>query len=321
MKAVRFHAFGDADVLRYEDVEQPDPGAGEVRDPGRRDVVQPGRRRHPRRLPAGPVPCDAAAHPRHRRRRHRRRARRRRRTASQVGDDGRRVPADDAPTARPPSTSSRRPRSWRRRPTSIPLADAAALPMVGLTAWQALFDDAELTAGQRVLINGAGGAVGGYAVQLAKRGRRPRDRHRQPAQQRARQDGGRRRGHRPHHHRRGRGGEPSRSTSCSTSRRSPPRSSSRWSPWSARAASSSTRCRRSPHPTDEERGVRAIGVFVRSDADQLSRARRAGRPRRTTRRRRRARAAGRVAGDPCQGGQWHAPRQSHRPTRRRPQPS
>ena len=40
--------------------------------------------------------------------------------------------------------------------------------MVGLTAWQALFDDAGLTAGQRVLINGAGGAVGGYAVQLAK---------------------------------------------------------------------------------------------------------------------------------------------------------
>ncbi len=40
--------------------------------------------------------------------------------------------------------------------------------MVGLTAWQALFDDAELKAGQRVLINGAGGAVGGYAVQLAQ---------------------------------------------------------------------------------------------------------------------------------------------------------
>src|SRR3954465_7049353 len=31
MKAVRFHAFGDADVLRYEDVEQPEPGAGRVR--------------------------------------------------------------------------------------------------------------------------------------------------------------------------------------------------------------------------------------------------------------------------------------------------
>ena len=53
-------------------------------------------------------------------------------------------------------------------PASVPLADAAALPMVGLTAHQALFDDAGLAAGQRVLINGAGGAVGGYAVQLAK---------------------------------------------------------------------------------------------------------------------------------------------------------
>ncbi|MFI6076436.1 NADP-dependent oxidoreductase [Actinoplanes sp. NPDC051343] len=53
-------------------------------------------------------------------------------------------------------------------PTSVPLVDAAALPTVGLTAWQALFDHAKLAAGQRVLINGAGGAVGGYAVQLAK---------------------------------------------------------------------------------------------------------------------------------------------------------
>ena len=55
-----------------------------------------------------------------------------------------------------------------RAPSGVELPDAAALPMVGLTAWQALVDDAKLTAGQRVLINGAGGAVGGYAVQLAK---------------------------------------------------------------------------------------------------------------------------------------------------------
>jgi NADPH:quinone reductase-like Zn-dependent oxidoreductase len=38
-----------------------------------------------------------------------------------------------------------------------------------LTAWQALFEHANLRAGQRLLVNGAGGAVGGYAVQLAKR--------------------------------------------------------------------------------------------------------------------------------------------------------
>ena len=54
-------------------------------------------------------------------------------------------------------------------PTSIPLADAGALPSVALTAWQALFDDAHLSAGQRLLVVGAGGAVGGYAIQFAKR--------------------------------------------------------------------------------------------------------------------------------------------------------
>ena len=47
-------------------------------------------------------------------------------------------------------------------------ATLAALPLVGLTAWQALFEHANLQAEQRILINGASGAVGGYAVQLAK---------------------------------------------------------------------------------------------------------------------------------------------------------
>lgn len=53
-------------------------------------------------------------------------------------------------------------------PSSVALADAAALPVVGLTAWQSLFEIAGLTAGQTILINGASGAVGGFAVQLAK---------------------------------------------------------------------------------------------------------------------------------------------------------
>lgn len=56
-------------------------------------------------------------------------------------------------------------------PTTVALADAAALPAIGLTAWQALFEVAKLTAGQTVFVNGAGGAVGGYAVQLAKAAR------------------------------------------------------------------------------------------------------------------------------------------------------
>ena len=47
-------------------------------------------------------------------------------------------------------------------------ADAAALPSAGLTAWQSLFEYAGLKAGQSILVNGAGGAVGGYAVQFAR---------------------------------------------------------------------------------------------------------------------------------------------------------
>ncbi|GAA2052477.1 NADP-dependent oxidoreductase [Catenulispora yoronensis] len=53
-------------------------------------------------------------------------------------------------------------------PKSIPLAHAAALPVAGHTAWQAVFEHAELRAGERVLVNGAGGGVGGFVTQLAK---------------------------------------------------------------------------------------------------------------------------------------------------------
>lgn len=52
-------------------------------------------------------------------------------------------------------------------PRGVDPVDAAALPGVGLTAWQALFEHGGLTAGQRVLVNGGGGAVGAYAVQYA----------------------------------------------------------------------------------------------------------------------------------------------------------
>nr|WP_042180643.1 NADP-dependent oxidoreductase [Kibdelosporangium sp. MJ126-NF4]CEL14495.1 Zinc-containing alcohol dehydrogenase superfamily [Kibdelosporangium sp. MJ126-NF4]CTQ88860.1 Zinc-containing alcohol dehydrogenase superfamily [Kibdelosporangium sp. MJ126-NF4] len=50
-------------------------------------------------------------------------------------------------------------------PTSIPLAHAAAIPLAGLTAWQTV---SRIERGQKVLINGAGGGIGGFAVQLAK---------------------------------------------------------------------------------------------------------------------------------------------------------
>ncbi|MEV1170202.1 zinc-binding dehydrogenase [Nonomuraea sp. NPDC049784] len=55
-----------------------------------------------------------------------------------------------------------------RAPESVPLAHAAAIPVAGLTAWQAVHEHARVTRGQRVLINGAGGGVGMFAVQFAK---------------------------------------------------------------------------------------------------------------------------------------------------------
>jgi NADPH:quinone reductase-like Zn-dependent oxidoreductase len=54
------------------------------------------------------------------------------------------------------------------KPRTLRHVEASAIPLAGLSAWQALFDQGELTAGQRVLIHSVGG-VGGFAVQLAHR--------------------------------------------------------------------------------------------------------------------------------------------------------
>ncbi|MFE5666090.1 NADP-dependent oxidoreductase [Streptomyces niveus] len=53
-------------------------------------------------------------------------------------------------------------------PADVDHVTAAALPVSGLTAWQALFDHGRLTTGQTVLVHGAAGGVGSLAVQLAR---------------------------------------------------------------------------------------------------------------------------------------------------------
>ena len=54
------------------------------------------------------------------------------------------------------------------KPMAVDFTGAASIPLAGTTAWQALFEQAKLTSGQTILIHGAGGSVGGFAVQFAK---------------------------------------------------------------------------------------------------------------------------------------------------------
>ena len=55
------------------------------------------------------------------------------------------------------------------KPKRLTMEEAASIPLVGLTAWQALVERAQLKAGQKVLIHAGSGGVGTIAVQLAKR--------------------------------------------------------------------------------------------------------------------------------------------------------
>jgi alcohol dehydrogenase len=58
--------------------------------------------------------------------------------------------------------------SAARKPANLSHVEAASIPLVGLTAWQALVDIAKLSAGQSVLIHAGSGGVGTFAIQLAQ---------------------------------------------------------------------------------------------------------------------------------------------------------
>lgn len=53
-------------------------------------------------------------------------------------------------------------------PANIGFAEAATIPLAGLTAWQSLFDAAHLSTGERILIHAGSGGVGSLAIQFAK---------------------------------------------------------------------------------------------------------------------------------------------------------
>ncbi|MBG0566440.1 NADP-dependent oxidoreductase [Actinoplanes aureus] len=167
MKAVRYHSYGDTDVLTYETADRPAAGAGQVvvRVAGTSfnpvdAAIRAGYLREVFPLTFPHIPnFDVAG------------------TIVEVGPGVDHWNTGDAVVAFLPMTVPGAAAEYVTAPAGTlaaaprtgELADAAALPTTGLTAWQALFEHAGLTAGQTILINGAGGAVGGYAVQLAKR--------------------------------------------------------------------------------------------------------------------------------------------------------
>ncbi|MFD1933390.1 MULTISPECIES: NADP-dependent oxidoreductase [Nonomuraea] len=167
MKAVRYHRYGDSDVLTYEEADRPVPGTGQVLVKVAATSFNPvdaairaGYLQQVFPLVFPHVPgIDVAG------------------TVAELGPDVTGWSAGDAVVAFLPMSAPGAAAEYvlapsealAAAPRTVDLADAAALPATALTAWQALFEHAELRAGQTILINGAGGAVGGYAVQLAKR--------------------------------------------------------------------------------------------------------------------------------------------------------
>ncbi|MEU3289639.1 NADP-dependent oxidoreductase [Streptomyces longwoodensis] len=166
MKAVRFHEYGDPGVLVHEDVEQPVPGPGQVRVRVAATSFNPVDGNIRAGFMQGPIPVvlphtpgiDLAG------------------TVDALGEGVEGLAVGDDVVGFLPMDGPGAAAEYALAPAevltpapkSVPLADAAALPLVGLTAHQALFEHGGLAAGQRVLVNGAGGAVGRYAVQLAK---------------------------------------------------------------------------------------------------------------------------------------------------------
>lgn len=166
MKAVRYHRYGDSEVLHYEEVERPAPGPGQVLvqvagtafnqvDAG----IRGGYLSEVFAITFPHVPgIDVAG------------------TVVETGDGVTGWQAGDRVVGLLPMEADGAAAEYVLAPAevlavaprSMELADSAALPTVGLTAWQALFELAGLRAGQTILINGASGGVGGYAVQLAK---------------------------------------------------------------------------------------------------------------------------------------------------------
>ncbi|MGY3088205.1 NADPH:quinone reductase-like Zn-dependent oxidoreductase [Hymenobacter sp. UYAg731] len=167
MKAVRIHAFGGPEVLQIEETARPVPAADEILIKVYASGVNPvdwvvreggnDALRAYLTLPltlgwdaAGVVEALGSAV-----------------TGFQIGDavyGEPNFPGDGSYAEYCAAKASQ----FAHKPQSLSFTEAAGVPLAGLTAWTGLFEHGQLRAGQRVLIQGASGGVGSFAVQFAK---------------------------------------------------------------------------------------------------------------------------------------------------------
>lgn len=165
MKAIRIHEYGGPEVLRYEDAPTPEPAAGEVLVRVHAAGVNP----VDWKIREGSVPWakytlpmipgwDFSG------------------VVDRIGPEVADWKPGDEVYARPDISRNGayaeyiavRASEIARKPRTLDHVHSAAIPLAGLTAWQALFDHGGVEAGQKVLIHSAAGGVGTFAVQLAK---------------------------------------------------------------------------------------------------------------------------------------------------------
>src|SRR5437660_2413969 len=166
MKAIRIHNYGGPEVLHYEDAPRPQPQAGEVlvrvHAAGVNPIDWKVRKGHmkdfwPHKFPlilgwdlSGVVEQLVRGWSRFKN-----------------GDEGYSLPDPTRDGAYAEYIVVRE-SELALKPKSLHHPRAATVPLAGLTAWQSLFDTAQLQPGQRVLIHAGSGGVGHFAVQFAK---------------------------------------------------------------------------------------------------------------------------------------------------------
>lgn len=161
--AIRVHAFGGPEQMRLEQVPMPDPQPGEVRLAVQAAGVLPvdwkirqGLLRHVYQPPFPYIPGSAVAG-----------------IVQAVGPGVTTLQPGDAVFGRSAhgvyaETTTAAAATLARKPNALTFAEAATISGGATTAWNALFENGGLQAGQRVLIHAAAGGVGHFAVQFAR---------------------------------------------------------------------------------------------------------------------------------------------------------